>query len=1117
MPSPDDTYFPIPRLHRLFAAAALALLAVTVWVIAADHYRPWRTYQRRFRDQIEPQMTQAQLRSLQEQPARQAPAEHRAAVKRLQRTLAEQQPNWGKWLLRLPLLDALGRPLSVQQIWLPELTINYNFRQVPRFDRCTTCHLGIDRADSGAAAEVSQGSSTADGSWAGLPQPFASHPRLDLFVGSHSPHPVARFGCTICHDGQGSATDFTYAAHTPNDPPQRLDWRHRYRWFADANWDYPMLPQRFAESRCLKCHHDVVELEPSPRFPDPPAPKLVAGYNLVRQLGCFGCHPIEGFGDDGRRLGPDMRLEPAVGGEAPRDGNSGGVGERPSAVPPGRMRKVGPSLRDIAERADARIIENWIGHPSGVRPATRMPQLYGLHEHLEGRELADAQRFEAVELHAVAQYLLRVSRPVKPLDAPPGVTDAASAERGKRLFQTAGCLACHQHREFPDRQPAVGPDLTNLGAQITGAAGRAWLVDWIRDPSRHAPRTTMPSLTLSRERRDSHLSRAEEGQGGSASSDVAKTSATDPAADIAAWLLASKDWRPEPSPPLCEADLDALTLLYLRSRFPAARSAEYLAQGLPPTLDGRAAGDEALLSAPVTTQKKLQYVGRRTIRRRGCFGCHDIAGMEDAAPIAPALSDWGRKPVSQLAFEQVEAFVNRAGQGGREEGRRRTAEAGGADLDPSAFFQEALRAHRREGFVWQKLCAPRSFDYQQARNKGYLEQLTMGCFTLNDSEREAIITFVLGLIAEPPAEQYVYHPDRRQQAIVAGRTLLEQFACAQCHALEMERWTIRYDPAKFKVPPQPANFDFLQQHVSPEALASSAVVDRHGLARAELIGMPRLDARGQLQEDEDDDGNPLYGFSLWEPAAIGAQVWPVGGAEVLVAKGQIVRKRPPLGGDFTRWLYPIVVSSAKAAGASVAPAETWGWLPPALVHEGRRVQPTWLFNYLLSPRAIRPMAVLQMPRFHLTPAEAGKLADYFAAVDGVEFPYVSTAPALPADGRQPLPRRDDARRLVMDRKTFCAKCHLIGDYRPAGADDTGLAPDLAQVGQRIRPEYLRRWLGDPKSVLPYTPMPVNFPPSGKPLGQDLYRGSSVEQLDAVMDFLLHYERESGQQAAGSRQ
>jgi cytochrome c551/c552 len=1153
MPSPDDTHFPIERLHRLFAVSALALLAVTVWVIAADHYRPWKAYQRRFRDEIEPGVTQAELRSLKEQSARQAPAEHRAAVERLERLWPLQQPNWGKRLLRLPLIDAFGRPLSVEQIWLPELTINYNFRQVARFDRCTTCHLGIDRA--GPAEAI----------WSQAPQPFASHPRLDLFVGAQSPHPVAQFGCTICHDGQGSATDFAWAGHTPNDPAQRADWRQRHGWFADANWDYPMLPARFAESRCLKCHYDVTDLEPSPRFPEGPAPKLLAGYELVRQYGCFGCHQIQGFDDALRRLGPDMRLEPsgAQASSLPSGNGIRGVAPRKPTVPPGTMRKVGPSLRDVAERADAPFLESWIRRPAGVRPATRMPQLYGLHEHLQGQDLADAQRFEAVEVRAIGQYLLWASRPVKPLDAPPGVTEAASAERGKRLFQTAGCLACHRHREFPDRQPTQGPDLTNLGAQITTIAGRAWLTDWIRDPSRHSPRTTMPSLTLPGERQgrgassdatevrpknDFPISVAQafmpgtrsprltptrfdrSATGGSVKSGGymvnaaipginawameketrpgvsftanSKVQTADPAADIAEWLLTSRDWRPEPSPPLCEADLDALTLLYLRLRFPAPLAAKYLAQGIPPSLAGRTAGDEELLLGPVTTQKKLQYVGRRTIRRRGCFGCHDIAGMEDAVPIAPALSDWGRKPVSQLAFEQIEAFVvahgDRAGEGGD-------------------FFTEALLAHRREGFIWQKLRAPRSFDYQKTRNKGYLEQLTMGRFTLSDAQREAIITFILGLVAEPPAEKYVYHPDRRQQAIVEGQKLLEQFACAECHTLEMERWTIQYDPAKFKAPPQAANFDFLQQHLSPDILAASAVVDGHGLARAELFGMPRLDARGHLQEDEDDDGNPLYGFSLWEPAAIGAQVWPVGGAEVLVGKSQIVRKRPPLGGAFTRWLYPIVLSEAKAASASVAPPETWGWLPPALVHEGRRVQPEWLFNYLLSPTVIRPMAALRMPKFNLSPAEAGKLVDYFAAVDGVEFPYVSPAPAPSSGIREPPPRRDDARRLVLDRKTFCAKCHLIGDYAPAGENYTGLAPDLAQVGRRIRPEYLRRWLGDPQSVLPYTPMPVNFPPSGKPLGQDLYRGTSLEQLDAVMDFLLNYEGGSGQSAVSSKQ
>ena len=49
----------------------------------------------------------------------------------------------------------------------------------------------------------------------GMPQPYSSHPRLDLFLGSLSPHPMGKFGCTICHQGQGSATSFEWASHTP--------------------------------------------------------------------------------------------------------------------------------------------------------------------------------------------------------------------------------------------------------------------------------------------------------------------------------------------------------------------------------------------------------------------------------------------------------------------------------------------------------------------------------------------------------------------------------------------------------------------------------------------------------------------------------------------------------------------------------------------------------------------------------------------------------------------------------------------------------------------------------------------------------------------------------------
>ena len=56
---------------------------------------------------------------------------------------------------------------------------------------------------------------------------------------------------------------------------------------------------------------------------------------------------------------------------------------------------------------------------------------------------------------------------------------------------------------------------------------------------------------------------------------------------------------------------------------------------------------------------------------------------------------------------------------------------------------------------------------------------------------------------------------------------------------------------------------------------------------------------------------------------------------------------------------------------------------------------------------------------------------------------------------------------------YCVKCHLVGDYEPEG-DDRAKAPDLSVVGQRLRPEYVRRWIANPVQILPYTPMPVNI-------------------------------------------
>ena len=94
--------------------------------------------------------------------------------------------------------------------------------------------------------------------------------------------------------------------------------------------------------------------------------------------------------------------------------------------------------------------------------------------------------------------------------------------------------------------------------------------------------------------------------------------------------------------------------------------------------------------------------------------------------------------------------------------------------------------HQREGFLRQKLLEPRSYDYEKVANKGYNDRLRMPQFPWaagvvetearekqRNQEIEAIMTFVLGLVAEPPGSEYIYKPKPRREAIVQGEQVLK--------------------------------------------------------------------------------------------------------------------------------------------------------------------------------------------------------------------------------------------------------------------------------------------------------------------------------------------------------
>jgi len=1290
-------------------------------------------------------------------------------------------PYWpGKKMLEGPIFDAFNSPLKIDNLWNDDLTIDYNFRKVRRFDRCTTCHqmmlktmpgsavdpaypegelvtfvlstpplgeelpelpedrkgkneaelqvqaiYGLQLAEPGEellngdavtisfVAPDSRGAQAfkapSEGKLAGLtgqeiailsgtpwveqaddhvangllvgdvvvqvgddfvrtreealrfltnpialsdergkqlrvtvrrglPHPFASHPRLDLFVGSLSPHPMTIYGCTSCHEGQGSATAFKYASHAPNTTKQAREWSREHGWFDNHHWIYPMYPERFMESTCLKCHHDVTELEASEDFPQAPAPRVVQGHDVIRKYGCFGCHEINGY-DSGSRIGPDMRLEPNVFAAAqqlaaspnftaltdneqqkvthlithpeddaarrsiyrmldhdfklrtddeakeeprlsPADTDLSSVFKDTETV--GTLRRVGPSLRYVRDKVDATFLYDWIRQPSNFRPTTRMPQFFGLWKHLPEEELPKTESYEQIEILGAVAYLLDRSQQFEPLE-PPSLaedsrTDEARLENGKWLFQSRGCLACHSHEAFPGTEvfaaPGTiqqGPDLSQLGEKFTArgselptdasaaertAHGRRWMYSWIKEPTRYHVRTVMPDL---------FLKPYEDKEGVT----------IDPVSDIVDFLMhqehgASYDPAIPPASfgqegqltSLTDAaatTLDELTIKNLEDAYAGYLAAEFAQDGIP--ADSKQAqgikGAEAELivgadddpSPAAAQQRKLLYIGRKTIGKYGCYACHDIPGFEGAKPIGTALADWGRKNTSQIAFEHIAQYIEHGhGHAGHDHAEDAHAEdhsgddhaaADHAGVDeaghPAAmgpvedplpdFYEDGLLSGHRMGFLYQKLREPRSYDYHKTENKKYNERLRMPQFPFTHEQREAVVTFVLGLVADPPTESFIYSPDPRKKAILEGEQVLEKYNCKGCHIVEDERWRITFAPGAFPERTVAETYPFLAPHLEPDVLEASGQPDRRGMLHSELHGLPSLDEDTAYPEVYDSVGDKLatregstetyapyslqYRMSLFEPAAIEGNV-AIASTAMTIPDRMIEDRYAANGGLLARYLAPYV----RARVANVKGSQAWERLPPPLMGEGHKVQTDWLHDFLLQPYAIRPLTVLRMPKFNMTSEEASKLVDYFAAKDRADYPYAyserretghleSESAAYAAklkelgEEAEPGARLDAGLKIVTN---VCVQCHIVGDFTPPDAK----GPNLADVYKRLRPTYVRDWVADPARILPYTSMPVNIP-YDKGVKQEFFHGTPTEQLEGLTDILMNFD------------
>ena len=299
-------------------------------------------------------------------------------------------------------------PTGIQQIWVKDLN---------RVDRCTTCHLGVE--------------------WKGLesaPEPFRTHSK-DMLTS----HPIAKFGCSVCHGGQGYGVDMA-SSHA-------VEVEH---------WEEPLLGSELSKAYTVSDRKALLQMNCNlcHRYDRETKGADVINYakQLVGQKGCRACHTINGRGGS---VGPNLS----------------NVGE------------LSPDQYDYSRLGGKESVFAWhMAHfkdPKAMSPATVMPNF----------------SFGSKEAQALTLLVMSWRKTGLPAQYIPGFKQAdvptpAEQEKERQMltgegafFVRKGCFICHDVSVFGIESAAkIGPDLSIAVADVQSRFGRQ-LEDFLAQPT----------------------------------------------------------------------------------------------------------------------------------------------------------------------------------------------------------------------------------------------------------------------------------------------------------------------------------------------------------------------------------------------------------------------------------------------------------------------------------------------------------------------------------------------------------------------------------------------------------------------------------------------------------
>lgn len=343
--------------RKLFIVSNALLVVSFAWAFIKDYKAEWKPYQKAY---------------------------YKMSAEAFEKKAAAEKDMKRAEALRAEAQRFRKAPVEIKQIIVADLN---------RFDRCITCHVGMDEYTNPTLKnEFTE-------------HPYKAHPKVDEALVKK--HGFTKFGCTSCHSGQGLATQKD-AAHG---------------WV--AHWEKPMLKGPHIQGSCVKCHGDFETLKG--------AEVAAKGRQLFKKHGCYGCHSINGWG-----------------GVASVD--LGDIADKPFERIQGynfkKVRLDGKELRNEHHHYEWNI-QNWIlahlvNDPAVVTPNDPFAKFNA--EPIPPSGMPDfTKEIDRAGADAITAYLSGLTKEelIPARWYVPGPKGPEVAVTGKQVFDKYGCQGCH--------------------------------------------------------------------------------------------------------------------------------------------------------------------------------------------------------------------------------------------------------------------------------------------------------------------------------------------------------------------------------------------------------------------------------------------------------------------------------------------------------------------------------------------------------------------------------------------------------------------------------------------------------------------------------------------------